>query len=98
MVATAPLRERRWEQLMLAQYRAGMRVDALASYGQARRVLTHGFGIEPGPGLSDLRRRISVDDRGLAWQPDHRMFGLPPFGRPVSFGDPGWSAVAMNPR
>jgi DNA-binding SARP family transcriptional activator len=77
MVATAPMRERRWEQLMLAQYRAGMRADALASYRQAHQVLANGCGIAPGPGLGDLRRRISVDDRALAWQPGDRLPAAP---------------------
>jgi DNA-binding SARP family transcriptional activator len=48
-----PLRERLWELLILALYRAGRQADALRAYGEARTRLVDELGIEPGfDGLS----------------------------------------------
>ncbi|MCZ7530585.1 MAG: hypothetical protein M5U31_09730 [Acidimicrobiia bacterium] len=55
-------RERRWWLLMLGQYRAGRRRDALATYNEAREQLVNGAGIEPGDELSRLERLIGADD------------------------------------
>ena len=51
-VAEAPLRERRWALLALAQYQAGRQGDALRTLHQARRVLAERAGrrARPGPG------------------------------------------------
>jgi DNA-binding SARP family transcriptional activator len=56
-------------QLMLALYRAGRQVDALASYRELRRRLDTDLGIHPGPALRDLEARILQQDASLAPAP-----------------------------
>jgi DNA-binding SARP family transcriptional activator len=53
-----PFRERLWAQLMVALYRAGRQTEALAAYRQVRAAMVEQFGIEPGPELRDLERRV----------------------------------------
>ena len=53
-----PFRERLWGQLMVALYRAGRQTEALAAYRQVRTAMVEQFGIEPGPELQDLERRV----------------------------------------
>jgi len=60
-----PYRERFWEQLMLALYRAGRQSDALRAYHQARATLSDGLGVEPGPALQAIQRRILQADPAL---------------------------------
>jgi DNA-binding SARP family transcriptional activator len=64
-VAEEPLRERRWEQLMLALYRAGRQADALQAFQDARRVFVEELGIEPGPSLRELELAILCQDESL---------------------------------
>ena len=64
-LAVHPLRERAWEQLMLALYRLGRQADALAAYHRARKILSVELGIEPTPALRRLERRILVHDPSL---------------------------------
>jgi DNA-binding SARP family transcriptional activator len=66
LVRAHPLDERSWAQLMLALYRSGRQADALGAYQQARRHLVDGLGIEPGPELAHLERRILDHDPTLA--------------------------------
>src|SRR5579875_2633653 len=65
MVREQPLRERFREQLMLALYRSGRQADALAAYQDIRRGLVDELGVEPGPDLQELQRRILAADPGL---------------------------------
>ena len=65
LVAAEPLRERLWAQLMLALYRAGRQAEALDAYRRARQMLVSELGIEPGPELRDLERRILAHDPTL---------------------------------
>ena len=51
--------------LMLALYRSGRQAEALDAYAAARRVLVSELGIEPGPELQKLERRMLVQDPGL---------------------------------
>jgi predicted ATPase/DNA-binding SARP family transcriptional activator len=64
-----PLDERLWAQLMLSLYRTGRQADALAAYQQIRRHLVDELGIEPGPELANLERRILDHDPALAPSP-----------------------------
>ena len=62
LVLEHPLRERLCGQLMLALYRDGRQADALEAYRAARRRLVDEIGLEPGPELHDLERRILAQD------------------------------------
>lgn len=66
LVADYPLRERLWAHLILALYRDGRQADALEAYRTARRTLTEEVGIEPGPELRALERRVLNQDPSLA--------------------------------
>jgi DNA-binding SARP family transcriptional activator len=65
LVAQHPFRERLRGQLMVALYRAGRQSEALAQYQAARRKLTGELGIEPGPLLQELERRVLHHDPTL---------------------------------
>ncbi|MGZ5403886.1 MAG: ATP-binding protein [Nocardioides sp.] len=58
LVGQHPLREGLWTSLITALYRAGRQAEALAAYGRIRRALVDELGIEPGPALRSLERRV----------------------------------------
>ncbi|OII63622.1 hypothetical protein BJP40_23550, partial [Streptomyces sp. CC53] len=71
-----PLREALHGHLMVALYRSGRQSDALRAYQRARRSLVDELGVEPGPTLSGLQRRILASDPALARY--GRQDGRPP--------------------
>ncbi|MFI6758961.1 BTAD domain-containing putative transcriptional regulator [Micromonospora sp. NPDC050417] len=79
LVAEHPLRERLRELLMLALYRSGQQAEAIDVYQDARRLFAEELGIDPGPALQDLYRRILVADREL----DAVPAGVPESNRPI---------------
>jgi DNA-binding SARP family transcriptional activator/WD40 repeat protein len=86
-VAEAPLRERRWVVLSLAQYRQGRQADALATVRRARGLLAAELGLDPCAELAGLEQAILRQDPSLlsdqvfrVASPDCPYFGLPPAG------------------
>ena len=65
MVRAAPLRERRWELLALAQYRTGAQGEALRTIRQLRAVLSRELGIDPAPEIVALEQSILRQDPAL---------------------------------
>ncbi|SNS78563.1 BTAD domain-containing putative transcriptional regulator [Rhodococcoides kyotonense] len=60
-----PLRERAWELLALALYRAGRQGDALTALRTARENLADQLGADPRPSLSALHEKILRQDPSL---------------------------------
>ncbi|WP_035773058.1 BTAD domain-containing putative transcriptional regulator, partial [Arthrobacter sp. Br18] len=86
-VAEAPLRERRWVVLSVAQYRQGRQADAIATVRRARGLLAAELGLDPCTELAELEQAILRQDPSLlsdqvfrAGSPECPYFGLPPAG------------------
>lgn len=69
LVSQHPLRERPWGQLILALYRSDRQADALRAHHRVRTMLAAELGLEPGPELLELERRILDHDETLVVQP-----------------------------
>ena len=65
LVAEHPLRERLWQQLMVALYRSGRRADSLAAYQRLRRLLREELGIDPSAAVRALELAILNEDSAL---------------------------------
>lgn len=65
LVAADPGREHAWALLMRALYARGGQQDSLVVFQRARRALSVHLGLEPGPELRELERRVLVQDPGL---------------------------------
>lgn len=86
-VAEAPLRERRWVVLSVAQYRQGRQAEALDTVRRARGLLAAELGLDPCTELAELEQAILRQDPALlsdrvfrAESPECPYFGLPPAG------------------
>jgi len=60
-------------QCMVALYRCGRQLDALAVYRRTRLALVRCLGREPGDDLRDLYLRILNQDASLDWNPDSSL-------------------------
>jgi len=69
LVEEHPLRERLCGQLMLALYRSGRQAEASDIYQKTRERLVDELGMEPGPELQELLKRILQQETGLAAAP-----------------------------
>jgi predicted ATPase/DNA-binding SARP family transcriptional activator len=65
LVAEHPLRERLRSLHILALYRSGRQAEALEAYRRVRSLLVTELGLEPGPELQQLERRILSHDPAL---------------------------------
>ena len=63
LTSAHPFHERFWQQLLLALYRCGRKVEALLAYAELTSRIREGLGVEPGPQLRDLHLAILRDDR-----------------------------------
>jgi predicted ATPase/DNA-binding SARP family transcriptional activator len=66
LIAAEPYREHVRAQHALALYRSGRQADALAACRAARELLVEELGVDPGPELQELERRILRHDPALA--------------------------------
>jgi DNA-binding SARP family transcriptional activator len=69
MVKAKPFRERRWGQLILANYRSGSQAEALRAFQRCRTALGEELGIEAGPELRRLESAVLAQDPSLDWRP-----------------------------
>ncbi|MGO1051083.1 BTAD domain-containing putative transcriptional regulator [Crossiella sp. CA198] len=60
-----PLRERFWEQLLLAQVRGGRQAEALRAFGRISALLKAELGVRPGAALRALHEAILRADTSL---------------------------------
>ncbi|MCX6431278.1 MAG: BTAD domain-containing putative transcriptional regulator, partial [Actinobacteria bacterium] len=65
LVRQHPLRERLWELLMLALYRAQRQADALEAYRRIAAILDEELGLTPGPRLRALEQMVLEQDAAL---------------------------------
>lgn len=94
LVETEPYRERRWEQLMLALYRAGRQAEAVRTGQRAAATLRDELGIDPGPGLRALESDILNQAPELDAPPGQTERSTAAPGRPAPADD---AAVAAGP-
>ncbi|MGH2748318.1 MAG: AfsR/SARP family transcriptional regulator [Actinomycetota bacterium] len=69
LLARNPTRERLARLLMTALYRAGRQAEALDVYRRVRSTLVEDLGVEPGPELQDMHRKVLAQDDSLRWVP-----------------------------
>ena len=91
LVREHAFRERLIGQLMLALYRAGRQTEALSAFQKGRQRLAEELGLEPGPELHELQRRILEHDETLLT----RREGRTPARRPRRPGPKSLAAVGV---
>jgi DNA-binding SARP family transcriptional activator len=65
--AADPPQERLFEQLMTALCRSGRRAEACDAYLRLRKRLAESYGVDPGPAIESLHRRILTGDQA-SWE------------------------------
>jgi len=95
LVTAHPLREHFHAQLMLGLYRAGRQGDALAAYQDARRALAGELGVDPGPELQALHRRMLAADPELLLTESSQAVPGPPT---AALSGPGARPEPVVPR
>ncbi|MFC6089190.1 AfsR/SARP family transcriptional regulator [Saccharothrix lopnurensis] len=73
-----PLRERLWAQLVAALHRADRQAEALAAYREVREQLVDELGVEPGPALREVHRRVLGDEPAPRGPAVPRQLPAPP--------------------
>jgi DNA-binding SARP family transcriptional activator len=66
LIAAHPHREQAYALLMVALYRSGRQAEALTAYRTIRGQLAREVGVDPGPELQRLHRKILTSDPELA--------------------------------
>ncbi|WP_030348084.1 AfsR/SARP family transcriptional regulator [Streptomyces sp. NRRL S-1022] len=65
LIAEHPTWESLYEYLMVALYRSGRTVEALAAYGRIRKAMVQDLGVEPGPRVQRLHQAVLSHDPTL---------------------------------
>ena len=86
LVKDNPLHEPLHELLMRALDRAGRHAEALEVFRAARRTLVAELGIEPGPALRDLQRRVLTGSEEKAARPEPRTVVPTPIAKALRDG------------
>lgn len=107
LVGEHPGREGLRAAFMLALYRSGRQVEALAAYRDAQDHLREEFGVDPGDPLRELHQRILTSDPTLALPPfaavpmpvaaPSPMAAPPPVATPGPVARPPEPALATAP-
>ncbi|MFT7835806.1 BTAD domain-containing putative transcriptional regulator [Saccharothrix sp. BKS2] len=85
LVASDPLRERTWAQLITAQHRSGRKAEALKSYENLRDTLATELGIDPSPQVDQLRDALLTTEQQRVVE---RPAAVEPTGQPSGPGSP----------
>ena len=97
LLTAFPFHEKLWAQLMLGLYRSGRQAEALDAFRRARRLIDDELGVQPGPELREMQRRILDQDATLHQDVRHpprhpcgRWSGCPAGGSSWSAAMPTW--------